>query len=106
MARSQLCDALRLNSYKVLAILEQLDHALAFLLLALSLTVYAWDLSKLDALTVKGSLRPTVMERDKSDIATLGAARTVTFLVVVWIFAELPNRRNCAVTVTLPAWQA
>ena len=72
-----------LNSLKVVTVDEQRDEKLALSLLALSLTMYAWDLSKLDARTLKGSLRPTVMERDKPDIDTLGAARTVTFLVVV-----------------------
>ena len=61
-----------LNSLNVAADDEQRDEKLAPPPLALSLTMYACDLSKLDALTVKGSLRPAAMERDSPDIDTLG----------------------------------
>ena len=65
-------DAHLTDSLKVMTDDEQRDEKLALLLLALSLTVYAWDLSKLDARTVNLSLPPAVMERDKPDIDTLG----------------------------------
>ena len=100
-------DALRLFSEgKVLPELEQLDHALALRLLVLSLIVYARELSKLDARTLKKSLRPALMELDSQDIATLGRGLTRMVLVPVARFAEPSRRRRFAVTVTLPARQA
>lgn len=105
-SRSQLCDETRRNSYKVLLDVEQLDHTLALRLLALSLTVYERDTSKLDALTVNSSLRPALMEDDKSDIDTLGRGRTRMVLVPVARLSEPSRRRRFAVTVTLPARQA
>lgn len=92
-------------SLKVLLVDEQLDHALALPLFALSLTVYAWAVSKLDARTVNLSLPPSAMERDKPDIATLGSARTVTvWLAESRLILNVPIfRYSVAVTSALPA---
>ena len=65
-------DVLLLNSYKVMADVEQLDRALALSSLALSLTMYERLLSKLKARTMNSSLSPALMELDSPDISTLG----------------------------------
>ena len=84
---------------------EQLDQTLALPLFALSLTVYAWAVFKLDARILKESLRPAVMERDSQDIDTLGAARTVTvWLAESRLILNVPIfRYSVAVTSALPA---